>query len=82
MRLFRRTKKTPAGGHATGVVLQSDVEREAATVPPAGHCPVHTRAETALIDPTGGDPFMGGPVLIRVCAKCGRDAVIRPGERS
>jgi hypothetical protein len=22
------------------------------------------------IDPTGGDPFMGGPVYIQVCAHC------------
>ena len=22
-------------------------------------------------DPTGGDPFMGGPVLITVCRRCG-----------
>jgi hypothetical protein len=23
------------------------------------------------IDPTGGDPFMGGPVMITVCDRCG-----------
>lgn len=25
------------------------------------------------IDPTGGDPFMGGPVAITVCDRCGRE---------
>lgn len=25
------------------------------------------------IDPTGGDPFMGGPVLITICARCGTE---------
>lgn len=30
-----------------------------------GHKPVD-------IDPTGGDPFMGGPVAITVCDRCGR----------
>lgn len=23
-----------------------------------------------FVDPTGGDPFMGGPVVIKVCAAC------------
>jgi hypothetical protein len=25
------------------------------------------------IDPTGGDPWMGGPVAITVCDRCGRE---------
>ena len=24
-------------------------------------------------DPTGGDPYMGGPVMIRVCRDCGQE---------
>lgn len=31
-----------------------------------GHKPVDT-------DPTGGDPWMGGPVLITICDRCGRE---------
>ena len=30
-------------------------------------------AEAVDIDPTGGDPFMGGPVRITVCGRCGRE---------
>jgi hypothetical protein len=25
------------------------------------------------IDPTGGDPWMGGPVAITICDRCGRE---------
>lgn len=28
-------------------------------------------AKGTNIDPTGGDPWMGGPVLITVCSRCG-----------
>ena len=35
------------------------------------HCWVTT-------DPTGGDPWMGGPVTIVVCADCGREQMDRP----
>lgn len=31
-----------------------------------GHDPVN-------FDPTGGDPFMGGPVMLTRCNRCGRD---------
>lgn len=31
-----------------------------------GHDPITT-------DPTGGDPFMGGPVSIVVCSRCGHE---------
>lgn len=33
-------------------------------------CP---HARTALQDPTGGDPLLGGPVWLRVCQDCGRE---------
>lgn len=35
------------------------------------------------IDPTGGDPFMGGPLIIRVCAHCESEQGSRrhPGVR-
>ena len=31
-----------------------------------GHKPID-------IDPTGGDPWMGGPVAITICDRCGRE---------
>jgi hypothetical protein len=33
-----------------------------------GHDPVD-------VDPTGGDPWLGGPVLLTVCDRCGRQLV-------
>lgn len=38
----------------------------------ATRCPDHPKAAIGYTDPTGGDPFMGGPVSIPVCSACGR----------
>lgn len=46
----------------------------------AARCPRHPRAAVVYTDPTGGDPFMGGPVLIAVCARCGRECVTPPAS--
>ena len=33
-------------------------------------CLVDGHADSVDIDPTGGDPWMGGPVMITVCVRC------------
>lgn len=50
--------------------------KRATTPPEAGdeRCPKHPRANVTMFDPTGGDPFFGGPVWVPICARCGQEA--------
>jgi hypothetical protein len=64
-----------------GVESTNPTPTEAHPAQNDARCPRHPRAAIVYTDPTGGDPFMGGPVTIAVCAECGyqvADARVTP----